>query len=202
MRGKPTAAEWKTHVYSVRHAGIGNGVRVLLLYLADHMRVDRTVSVPRSTLAKALNVTPSEITWRIKAATEAGLLDTVVRGRPGVTAVYQGSFSVASLGQDGVTKKGRQHGTGNPTIKRALLGKDGVATNSKHEEASALGLHPADAQLGNVKPKAPRRREEAQADSAAESCSARGCSAQLQSRYELECGFCETHMYEEQERTA
>ncbi len=70
------AAEWKALVYLYRGPGVSNGVRVLLLYLADHMGANRVVSVPRSTIARDLNISEREVTQRIEAAREAGLLDT------------------------------------------------------------------------------------------------------------------------------
>ena len=68
-----TAAEWKA-----------------LVYLADNMKANRTVSVPRSTIAHELGISASEVTQRIKAAREAGLLDTVVPARRHAAAVYRG----------------------------------------------------------------------------------------------------------------
>ena len=85
-----TAAEWKSLVFRYRGPGVGNGVRVLLLYLADHMKANRMVSVPRSTIARDLGISEREVTARIKAAREAGLLDTVVPARRCAAAVYRG----------------------------------------------------------------------------------------------------------------
>ena len=85
-----TASEWRAFVYRYRGPGVGNGVRVLLVYLADNMRPDRTVSVPRSTIARDLGVSEREVTARIRAARDAGLLDTVVPARRCAAAVYRG----------------------------------------------------------------------------------------------------------------
>lgn len=85
-----TAAEWKALVYRHRGPGVSNGVRVLLIYLADRMEADRTVSVPRSTIARDLGVSEREVTARVKAARDAGLLDTVIPARRCAAAVYRG----------------------------------------------------------------------------------------------------------------
>ena len=67
-----------------------NGCRVLLLRLSDGMDSKCIVSVPRSTLADELGVAPARITEWIAQAKALGFLSSVRRGRPGVTAVYQG----------------------------------------------------------------------------------------------------------------
>src|SRR5215207_906089 len=96
----PGPVEWKAHVYRYHGEGVGNGVRVLLLYLADNMDDRCHVSVPRPKLAAKLGIAEMEVKKRIAAAKKAGLIDSVVRGHNGVTAVYQGLFarSVASSG--------------------------------------------------------------------------------------------------------
>lgn len=83
-------AEWKAHVYQFRGDGVGNGVRVLLLLLADHMDPSCRVSVPRHKLAAALGVSETEIKKRIKIAQDVGVLRSVARGHQGRTAVYEG----------------------------------------------------------------------------------------------------------------
>lgn len=147
MRGT-TAAEWRALVYRYRGPGVGNGVRVLLIYLADHMRPNRTVSVPRSTIARDLGISTAEVTKRMKAAKDAGLLDPVQRGRPGVTAVYQGLFPspVRGMGNPtsgvtpGLPSETAQHGMGNPTSKPPVRGNPGVAATIKRSESKAVVL--------------------------------------------------------------
>lgn len=78
-------------VYPERE-GLTNGCRLLLLRLSDDMNGNGIVSVPRSVLAADLGVAPARITEWIRMATDLGLLDQVRRGRPGVTAVYQGLY--------------------------------------------------------------------------------------------------------------
>ena len=90
MRPRKTVEQWRTAVYG--SATISDAVRVYLLRLADHMKADRTVSVPRSQLARELNRHEQRIAERTRAAIEAGFLDTVSSGYKGHTAVYQGMF--------------------------------------------------------------------------------------------------------------
>lgn len=67
-------------------------VKVYLLYLADHMRADRTVSIPRRHVAVALGASERRVDDWNTAARQVGLLDVVVRGQKGVTAVYVALF--------------------------------------------------------------------------------------------------------------
>jgi len=76
-------------VYANRGA-ITPGCQVLLLRLSDDMNATAIVSIPRSKLAEEFDCPPVRITEWINQAFAAGLLDRVRRGRPGVTAVYQG----------------------------------------------------------------------------------------------------------------
>jgi hypothetical protein len=89
-------ARWRAAVYRAptihKAYGLNNAVRVLLLRLADDMKPDGTVSVPRSILAADLGVAHTRITERTRAAVERGWLVTVSHGRPGRTAVYQATF--------------------------------------------------------------------------------------------------------------
>lgn len=138
VSGVPSAADWRAVVY--RHAGINNSVRVLLLYLADNMRADRTVSIPQSRIAEALGVSTRRVKERIAAARSAGLLDTVRKGRPGTTAMYQGLLPKPSLGADVRTNQTAQHGAVVRTIKPPLYGADGGPPISKRERTHAVGV--------------------------------------------------------------
>lgn len=88
--------DWRREV--LRSYKINDSVRVLLLYLADHMRQDRTVSVKRDTIAKALGRTERRVSARIAEAHKAGFLSTVAPGYRGHVAVYQGLFPDAESG--------------------------------------------------------------------------------------------------------
>lgn len=67
-----------------------DSVKVLLLRLLEDMDHKLIVSVPRSKLAEGLGVPMPRISERTKVARELGYLSQVRRGRPGLTAVYQG----------------------------------------------------------------------------------------------------------------
>lgn len=71
---------------------ISAGCQVLLLRLSDSMVAKAIVSVPRSQLAEDLAAPKSRVTEWVQQAREAGFLGVVRRGRPGVTAVYQGQY--------------------------------------------------------------------------------------------------------------
>ncbi|GAB3698514.1 hypothetical protein [Mariniluteicoccus flavus] len=146
MRATLTVADWKAMVYRHRGEGVGNGVRVLLLYLADHMQANLQVSVSRQKIATDLGVSTSEIRNRFHAAKAAGLLDHVQVGRPGTQAKYVGIFpdlvtpGYPSDGNHGVPKKHNKHGTGNPPMYPADYGNPGVPAISKHSQTSAFTL--------------------------------------------------------------
>lgn len=93
MRPRRTVEQWRRVV--IRSPRISDAVRVYLLVLADHMRADRTVSVPRARIAEQMGRHPQRIAERTRAAHDAGFLDTVSPGYKGHTAVYQGLFPEA-----------------------------------------------------------------------------------------------------------
>lgn len=147
-------AEWKAHVYGYRGKRVGNGVRLLLVLMAEHMDGKRYVSVPRSQLADALGISRREVADRLTAAKEAGLLDSVRAGRPGVTAVYQGLFPAD--GDHGVPKEdgdhggptdedyggpkeAAQHGSGNPPMQTPAYGDPVVRASSKRKPSESPG---------------------------------------------------------------
>lgn len=74
-----------------------DSVKVLLLRLLEDMDSKLIVSVPRSRLAADLGVPMPRISERVKVARDLGYLDQVRRGRPGVTAVYQGLRGTGSV---------------------------------------------------------------------------------------------------------
>ena len=83
---------WRTEV--IRSPHINDGTRVLLLVLADQMREDGYVTVPREKLAQQLDRHERKISARLAEAVEARLLDRVVRGQKGRTAVYRALLRV------------------------------------------------------------------------------------------------------------
>lgn len=152
MNGVPNANDWRALVY--RHAGINNSVRVMLLYLADNMRADRTVSIPQSRIAEALGVNPRRVKERIADARSAGLIDTVRQGRPGITAMYQGLFPDLALGADVRTNQTAQHGAVERTKRTPLYGADGGPPISKREPSETVSFGEA---AGGSTVNAPRR---------------------------------------------
>lgn len=93
-----TIDEWRREVF--RSTVLSDRTKVLLLFLAENMREDRKVSLPRDQIARALGKSERRITERITEAHDAGWLSTVVRGQKGVTAVYQGLFPDVVSGTD------------------------------------------------------------------------------------------------------
>lgn len=91
-RRKRTADDWRKVVYGTRKSVISWSCKVYLLYLSDWMGAERKVSRPRHLVAADLSVSERAVTRMTAEAHDAGFLSTVVRGRKGVTAVYQGVF--------------------------------------------------------------------------------------------------------------
>lgn len=77
---------WRAEVF--RSKRITDSTRVLLLAMAERMRADGRVSVPRGELVRIIDRDTRRITERINLAIEAGLLDRVAAGGPGHTAEY------------------------------------------------------------------------------------------------------------------
>lgn len=155
--------DWRALVYGVRGEGVGNGVRVLLLFLADHMDGQRRVSVPRSRIAGALGVSTAEVTKRIGAAHAAGLLDTVRKGRPHVTAQYQGLFPTPSRGNPVVTSNQTVRGMGNHTSSERSRGNPVVVASSKRSDSDAPSVSDAEALARPRQAAAPPRETEGSA---------------------------------------
>ncbi len=103
--------KFRKGVYANRKR-ITPGCQVLLLRLADSMDAKGIVSIPRSKLAEEFDCPPVRITEWINQAKAAGFIDTVRRGRPGVTAVYQGLY-VNNLVREGVPLLGTPQPTNN-----------------------------------------------------------------------------------------
>lgn len=90
MNRRHTLDEWRRGVY--RCPRLSDRARVVLLYLADHMRQDRRVSVPRKDMIRDLDKPPRRLAESIAEAHRIGWLATVSRGQKGRTAVYEGLF--------------------------------------------------------------------------------------------------------------
>jgi hypothetical protein len=87
---------WREQVIS--SSRIHDATRVLLLVLADDMREDGYVTVPREVLARRLDRTERKVSARLAEAVDARLLDRVVRGQKGRTAVYRALLRVPGTG--------------------------------------------------------------------------------------------------------
>lgn len=101
MKSRRTVEEWRRRVY--RSRSITDGVRVVLLFLADRMSADCKVSVPRKDIAASLGVSERRISERVSAAHAAGLLDTVSPGYRGHLPVYIGIFGPTERVRESVT---------------------------------------------------------------------------------------------------
>lgn len=132
---------FRSAVYAPR-SQMTNGCRVLLLRLADDMNRNGVVSIPRAKLAAEFGVAPARITENIALAKGLGFLGTVRRGRPGVTAVYQGQIPAPEVRQgvpsDMVRKPGgdfvRQ---GVPQSEATWYATGGSQVGNAHTEAKA-----------------------------------------------------------------
>lgn len=115
MSSRRSVEDWRREVYRARVVVTSAGVKVRvtstvrlgLIYLSDHMKGDRTVSRPRHLMAADLGVSERSVDNIISAAHVAELLDTVVKGHKGVTAVYQGVFPTTFSANPGVRAKNR-----------------------------------------------------------------------------------------------
>lgn len=88
-----TVEDWRRAVYASTDPNMTGAVKVLCLYLSDHMRLNsRHVSVPRKQIAKALGVHEQRIAERYRKAVDAQFLTLVSPGYVGHTAVYQGTW--------------------------------------------------------------------------------------------------------------
>jgi hypothetical protein len=133
MAGARTVPEWRATVYLC--PTVSNGVKVLLLYLADRMDERRNVSVPRVTIARAHAVPEIEIKRRMTEAHKAGLLDTISRGQKGRTAVYQGLFRGGST----PPPERRRKGTGWLPPEQGFRGGSTPPPSSKYVETFVSG---------------------------------------------------------------
>lgn len=89
-----TPSQW---LKAVRRAPVTNSVKFFCSYLYEHMDGSRMVSRPRAAMAHDLGRDERTIDRYVTATRRAGLIDTVVRGQKGVTAVYQGTFPPPEL---------------------------------------------------------------------------------------------------------
>lgn len=99
-------SRWLPKVYL---APVSDGTKLLLVLLAESMNENGYVSVPRDELAQKLGRHKAKVSARLKEAVDARLLDRVVAGHKGTTAVYRAMIpTVQSVphGGDAKTPKG------------------------------------------------------------------------------------------------
>ncbi len=128
---------WRAEVF--RSKRITDSTRVLLLAMAERMRADGRVSVPRVDIAGMLDRDTKRVTERIQLAIEAGLLDRVSAGSPGRTAEY-----VALLPQGAPVRTKRKgadsrdhYGAPGRTSTEADKGAPGGVANSKDSRSES-----------------------------------------------------------------
>lgn len=109
MSRRRTVDAWRRDVLASKAPQLTGSVKVLLLYLADHMHPDRKVSIPRAQIADDLGCHEQRIAERFKKAVDAEYLTNVIPGHKGTTAVYQGCWpsnqSVPITGTQTVSKR-------------------------------------------------------------------------------------------------
>lgn len=98
--------EWRRAVYGA--SKVNDATKLMLLFLADHMRADRKVSVPQTAIAEALGKSESRVKERVRWARKAGWLSRVSGGYRGHTAVYQGTFPSSESGSSTSTQMGAE----------------------------------------------------------------------------------------------
>lgn len=101
-------SRWRREV--LRTHALTDTTKLLLVVLTDYMDPRGEVSIPRDKLADQLDRSPRRITERIKAARDAGFLDTVSRAYPGHTAVYVATFPSRNGGRNVATNRGADGG--------------------------------------------------------------------------------------------
>ena len=112
MSGRTYSARvvrFRQGVYAAR-GSITPGCQVLLLRLSDDMNANCVVSIPRSRLTEEFGCDKSRITEWMNQAKAAGFLSVVRRGRPGVTAVYQGAYVAPMVRESAPTHMVRKPG--------------------------------------------------------------------------------------------
>lgn len=118
------------------------------------------VSVPRQKLAEMLGVHPSRVSERMADAKKLGLLDTVRRGRPSVTAVYQGLMPKPSMVRE---PGGDMVRPSAPTFTADMVHPSGKPSSRREAEGEAhepVGLGSGEKRLRTTNPQEARDRAE------------------------------------------
>jgi hypothetical protein len=108
VKRRRTVDQWRRDVFASQSPEMTSAVKVLLLFLADHMsQDDHKVSLRREVIAKALGVHNSRVAERLAKAVKASYLTHVSSGYHGRQAVYQAQWP------DAVTTRGSVLQSGN-----------------------------------------------------------------------------------------
>ena len=107
-----TVEQWRREVF---RSPVSANVRLLLIYMADHMRErDKHVSIPRAQMAKALGWGEQRVSERLREAVDYGFLCAKSPGYRGHTAEYQGTWPdvpiVKSVRENRTLSRDQKHG--------------------------------------------------------------------------------------------
>ncbi|HXH78178.1 helix-turn-helix domain-containing protein [Nocardioides sp.] len=97
-----TNDQWRRDVFASRDARMTSAVKVLLIYMADHMKTDGQVSIPRDAIAKDLGIHKARVAERLAKAIDADYLTRVQAGYPGCTAIYRRLWPDECVQQSGI----------------------------------------------------------------------------------------------------
>jgi hypothetical protein len=107
VKRRRTVDQWRRDVFASQSPEMTSAVKVLLLFLADHMsQDDHKVSLRREVIAKALGVHNSRVAERLAKAVKASYLTRVSSGYHGRQAVYQAQWPDAITAQGSVLQSG------------------------------------------------------------------------------------------------
>jgi hypothetical protein len=115
VKRRRTVDQWRRDVFASQSPEMTSAVKVLLLFLADHMsQDDHKVSLKREVIAKALGVHNSRVAERLAKAVKASYLTHVSSGYHGRQAVYQAQWPDAVTTRGSVLQSGNhsEHETG------------------------------------------------------------------------------------------
>lgn len=151
---------WRREVYKTSR--VGDACKLLLIAMADDMRDDGYVTVPREELALRLGRADRRISERLAEAVDARLLDRVQRGQKGRTATYRAllpdtvrvtAVSTLNLPAGPLQGDGSEHPehTANPHPEGPFRVTPGGPASSKHTGTAAgrAACEPSTSELRN-----------------------------------------------------
>lgn len=93
---------------ALRSVTLTDAAKVLVAVMADNVKIDGTVSVPRSSLADRCACSDRQISERLKQLVEVRFLDRVSAGKRGHTAVYRALRQTGSEREDRALSRGKR----------------------------------------------------------------------------------------------